>query len=107
MPSGSWTDSTAAARADSFATKPMSGGSPAIEAAAMVAVAASTGARRPRPWSWVRSRVPVPLSMMPTAKKSVDLKSACDITRASVAKAADLLPTPESAVIMPSWLTVP
>ena len=100
-------DSTAAVSADSLATKPMSGGIPAIEAAEMIAATARTGVVRPRPCSWFRSRVPVPLSMMPTVKKRTDLKRAWESTSVSVAIAAALLPMPARAVIMPSWLTVP
>ena len=76
----------------SFATKPSSGGRPAIDAAATIAIVAITGIRRPRPESLRQSRVPAEWSTMPTTRKSAALKSACASRSVTPASAASRVP---------------
>src|SRR3546814_7102299 len=67
--------SSNAAKTLSLPMKPSIGGSPAIEAAAMAAAVKTTGILWARPDSSRRSRVPVDLSMMPTERNRVALRS--------------------------------
>src|SRR6478609_9128913 len=83
-----WTSSQSDSSALSLDTNPASGTMPAIERPANVAGTATGSSRRPTPDSSRRSRVPVHLSTTPTVRKSVDLKRACAMTRAS-AESAD------------------
>ena len=107
MPSPVVARRTRASKAASLATKPNSGGSPAMEAAASPATTASTGIRAASPDSLVRSRVPVAWSMTPTLRNKVALNSACASSIARPAWPAALVPNPTSSVMNPSWLTVP
>ena len=91
----------------SLATKPSSGGRPAIEAAATIAIVAITGIRRPSPESLRQSRVPAAWSTMPTTRKSAALNRACASSRVTPASAASRVPYPVTSTRKPSWLTVP
>ena len=68
--------------------KPISGGRPAIDAAAKVATTAMTGQRRPSPVSARRSRVWHWWSTMPTTRNSADLNRAWAISSTQPAKAS-------------------
>ena len=92
---------------DSLATKPNSGGSPAMDSPAATATAARTGWRRPMPESWRRSRVPASWSMMPTIMNSGALNTAWARSMASPAIAASRVPRPLATMRKPSWETVP
>ena len=102
--SSSWSVASSVA---SFATKPHSGGMPAIDAAAMVASAATSGSLRPRPESSRISRVPDVWSIAPTIMNSAALNSECAKTSASPASVASREPMPITAVMNPSCETVP
>ena len=91
----------------SFATKPNIGGSPAIEAAAMVAHTATTGNAFHPPESFVRSRVPARWSMMPTHRNRQDLNRAWAMSRPSAAFVMSGVPKEAMVVRKPSWETVP
>ncbi len=91
----------------SLATKPSSGGRPAMEAAASTATRARTRWLRHSPDISRRSRVPVCRSIMPTVKNKVALKAACPISSAIPASATLESPNASTNVRKPSWLTVP
>src|SRR5699024_8699749 len=87
----------------SLATKPKIGGSPAIEAAAMVAHTATTGNAFHPPESFVRSRVPARGSMMPTHRNRQDLNRAWAMSRPSAAFVMWGVPKEAMVVRKPSW----
>lgn len=107
VPSPSRASPMSAAYTLSFATKPVNGGTPAIDAPASSATTASAGADRPTPESRRRSRVPVWRSTMPTTRKSTDLNRAWAPSIATPASAAARVPTLTTRSRKPSWLTVP
>ena len=84
--------SRSAVSVDSFATNPMVGATPAMDATEMNAAVAMTGACRPTPLSSLMSRVESCLSITPTMRNSADLNSACPITRARPARALACVP---------------
>ena len=84
---------------------PLSAKAPHI--AANVVIVASPGRLCRSPDSFVRSRVPVLVSITPTAKNSGALKVACAISIAIPPSSASGLPHPISSVIRPSCETVP
>ncbi|MCY1382934.1 hypothetical protein D9M69_710110 [compost metagenome] len=97
---------TVSAKNISFDRKPLSSGTPAIEALAMMASVPVMGMSRIRPLSLRMSRVPVSWSMMPAAMNSEALKVAWFMTWNTAATAASGLLRPSSSVIRPRWLIV-
>lgn len=93
--------------AASFAANPSSGGSPAIEAAAIDAHTATTGKAFQPPESFVRSRVPARWSMMPTHRNKQDLNRAWAMSRPRAAFVMSGVPNEAMVVRNPSWETVP
>ena len=85
---------------------PPSGGSPAIEAAAMVAITAVTGIALASPPSRRISRVPVSWSTIPAAMNSAALKAAWLRMCSTAASAAISRLKPSSITNRPSWLMV-
>ena len=96
-----------ASRAASLATNPSSGITPAIEAAARIAMTANSGCLRPKPERSKISRVPVEWSIAPTTINSVALNSECATVSARPASMASREPMATTEVIKPSWETVP
>ena len=96
-----------ASRAVSLATKPSSGGIPAMDAAEMTASTISSGCFLPSPDSSRMSRVPVEWSMAPATINSAALNSEWAKVMAKPAMAASREPTPMTVMMKPSWLTVP
>ncbi|MNT02513.1 hypothetical protein D3C72_1370140 [compost metagenome] len=92
---------TVSAKNISFDRKPLSSGTPAIEALAMMASVPVMGMRRIRPLSLRMSRVPVSWSMMPAAMNSEALKVAWFMTWNTAATAASGLFRPSSSVMRP------
>ena len=90
----------------SFEMKPLSSGTPAMDAAATMASVAVIGMALYRPESRPRSRVPVSWSTMPAAMKSEALKVAWLTMWKMAATSARLLFRPSSSVIRPRWLMV-
>jgi hypothetical protein len=86
--------------------KPLSSGTPAIDAAATMASVAVMGMALYRPDSRLRSRVPVSWSTTPAAMKSEALKVAWLIMWKMAATSASVLFSPSSSVISPRWLMV-
>ena len=105
--SGSGSASTNAVSTASLVTKPSRGGTPAMEAAPMTATTSSWGALPATPDSRRMSRVPAWWSMMPTVRNRVALNRPWAITMASPAMAVSAVPKETTAVMNPSWLTVP
>lgn len=86
--------------------KPLSSGTPAIDAAATMASVAVIGMALYRPDKRLRSRVPVSWSTMPAAMNSEALKVAWLIMWKMAATSASVLFRPSSSVISPRWLMV-
>ena len=105
--SGSAAWSTNAVRTASLVTKPSSGGIPAMDAAPIMATTNNMGAVRPTPESLRMSRVPAWWSMMPTLRNRVALNRPCAMTMPMPAIAVSAVPNATTAVMKPSWLTVP
>ena len=76
----------------SFATNPIVGMTPTIDATAMIENVAITGACRPTPLSSPMSRVESCRSITPTTRNSADLNSAWLISSARPASAASCVP---------------
>ena len=93
--------------AASFAGKPSSGGTPAIDSPAKTMTQNATGIEVRSPDRERRSRLPVRMSISPTAMKRAALNTAWATTSETAAKMAFPLPSDIMAVIRPSWLTVP
>ena len=91
----------------SLPTKPSSGGSPAIDAAAAAAVIALPRSDVHSPESRRTSRVPVAWSIVPVTRNSGALNSPCASSIAIPAMAAIRVPAPNRTMRKPSWLTVP
>ena len=104
LPASRW---YAAYSADSLLTKPNSGMTPAIDAAASVAATAVTGMIRPMPWSRRRSRVWAAWSTTPTDMNSVALNNEWARSTATPANTISGSPWPTSRTMKPSCETVP
>jgi len=97
---------TVSAKNISLDRKPLSNGTPAMDALATIARVAVNGIRRTRPLSLRISRVPLSWSMMPAAMNSEALKVAWLRIWNTAATAASGLLRPSSRVIRPRWLMV-
>ncbi|MNE48824.1 hypothetical protein D3C80_1433120 [compost metagenome] len=97
---------TVSAKNISLDRKPLSSGTPAIEALATIARVAVNGIRRIRPLSLRMSRVPLSWSMIPAAMNNDALKVAWLRMWNTAATAASGLFRPSSRVIRPRWLMV-
>ena len=84
----------------------MKGGTPAIEAVAIVITVAVTGISWRRPPSLRMSRVPVSWSTMPALMKSAALKAQWLRMWNTPATAPASVPNPNSSVMSPRWLIV-
>ncbi|CFM96973.1 Uncharacterised protein [Bordetella pertussis] len=86
--------------------KPLSSGTPAIEAAATMASVAGMGMAPYRPLRRPTSRVPVSWSTMPAAMKSEALKVAwLTMWKIAATRPSELF-KPSMSVISPRWLMV-
>jgi hypothetical protein len=92
---------TVSAKNISLERKPLSSGTPAIEALAMIASVPVMGISRSRPLNLRMSRVPLSWSMMPAAMNSEALKVAWFMTWNTAATAASGLLSPSSSVMSP------
>ncbi|KWV86332.1 hypothetical protein PFLmoz3_04024 [Pseudomonas fluorescens] len=103
-----WVDeiNTVSAKNISLERKPLSNGTPAMDALATIARVAVNGIRRTSPLSLRISRVPLSWSMMPAAMNSEALKVAWLRMWNTAATAASGLLRPSSRVISPRWLMV-
>ena len=106
-PASSETSPQNAVSTASLATKPSSGGIPAMEAAPITDTVNSLGAMRPTPESRRMSRVPAWWSITPTARNRVALNRPWAMTMPMPAIAVSAVPKDTTAVMNPSWLTVP
>ena len=97
---------TVSAKNISFDRKPLSSGTPAIDALATMARVAVNGISLNRPLRLRMSRVPLSWSMMPAAMNSEALKVAWLRMWKTAATAASGLFRPSSSVIKPRWLMV-
>ena len=98
---GAASRNTVSAKNISLDRKPLSSGTPAIDALAMMASVPVMGMARSRPLSLRMSRVPVSWSMMPAAMNSEALKVAWFMMWKTAATAASGLFMPSSSVMSP------
>ena len=97
---------TASVKNISFDRKPFASGTPAIDAAAIIASVAVQGISRIRPPSLRMSRVPVSWSMMPAVMNSEALKVAWFRIWNTAATVDSGVARPIRKVIRPRWLIV-